>query len=98
MQTQNGTGKLTNMATSPEDKMEGKSLEQLKWARRGKKAAITKRIETLERLVSEGGSRRTITSLLEMLQEFTVKHNRYVNRFLTSLKKWTTTIVWKQSG
>ena len=45
-----------------------KSLEQLKFIRRGKKSAITKRIATLEKLVAEGGGRRVIASLMERLQ------------------------------
>ena len=45
-----------------------KSIGQLKFIRRGKKSAITKRIATLEKLVAEGGGRRVIASLMERLQ------------------------------
>ena len=57
------------MATLIGNIVEGKSLDQLKLSRRGKKAAITKRIAVINRLVSESGSRRKINVLLAALMQ-----------------------------
>ena len=46
-----------------------KELCNLKNKRRGQKAAITKRINTISRLVSEGNSRTKISYLLNKLHE-----------------------------
>ena len=48
--------------------MESKILVKLKFLRRGKKAAITKRINMVNSTVSEGGSRRIISSLVDKLR------------------------------
>ena len=44
-----------------------KRLKLLKFSRRGKKSAITKRVAELQQLVAEGGSRRRIQFLMEAL-------------------------------
>ena len=51
------------MAANLENGDPGMGLVQLKYARRGKKAAVTNRIKDLERIMSEGG-RRTVVRLL----------------------------------
>ena len=55
------------MALSTTTKDEEKRLKVLKFSRRGKKSSITKRVDELERLVAEKGSRRRITFLMEAL-------------------------------
>ena len=57
------------MATLTGNIVEGKSLDQLKLSRRGKKGAITKMIVVINRLVSESGSRRKINALLAALMQ-----------------------------
>ena len=44
-----------------------KQLKKLKYSRRGKKSAITKRVQQINKLVSEVGSRRRIQILLDAL-------------------------------
>ena len=44
-----------------------KRLKALKFSRRGKKSSITKRVNELERLVTEGGSRKRIQYLVEAM-------------------------------
>ena len=44
-----------------------KRLKMLKFSRRGKKSSITKRVDELERLVTENGSRKRIKFLMEAL-------------------------------
>ena len=59
------------MATKQDKNLERtteKRFEKLKFMRRGKKGAITKRIEKLEKLVEENGSRRIAKGLLKALQ------------------------------
>ena len=59
----------SNMAESQMD--DEKRLKALKFSRRGKKSSITKRVNELERLVTEGGSRKRIQYLVEaMLKVF----------------------------
>jgi len=48
--------------------MESNKLKKLRFLRRGKKASITKRINMLNSMVSEGGSRRIISSLVDKLR------------------------------
>ena len=51
------------------DVMKKTNLKKLKWSRRGKKAAITKRLDILDRMISEGGSRRIISALVDKMQK-----------------------------
>ena len=51
------------------DVMKQTHLRKLKWSRRGKKSAITKRLDILDRMISEGGSRRIISALLDKMQK-----------------------------
>ena len=51
------------------DVMKQTNLKKLKWSRRGKKSAITKRLDILDRMISEGGSRRIISALLDKMQK-----------------------------
>ena len=55
------------MALSATTKDEEKRLKMLKFSRRGKKSSITKRVDELERLVEENGSRRRINFLMDAL-------------------------------
>ena len=55
------------MALSTTTKDEEKRLKMLKFSRRWKKSSITRRVDELERLVAEKGSRRRITFLMEAL-------------------------------
>ena len=59
------------MAESGEDGVHGQEqkLKRLKFLRRGKKAAITIRIQKLEKLIGEMGSRRMVRGLLTALQK-----------------------------
>ena len=51
------------------DKEEERTLRRLKFLRRGKKAAITIRIQKLEKLIGEAGSRRMVRGLLTALHK-----------------------------
>ena len=57
------------MAEQAADPQNTKRLQALKLSRRGKKGAITKRANELEKLVEERGSRRRMQFLTEKLQQ-----------------------------
>ena len=46
-----------------------KALKKLRQSQTGKKSSITQRIQHIQRLVDEGGSRKTIKTLLEGLEK-----------------------------